>query len=111
LQSNPPAPAQPPILRLFPAWPREWDASFRLLGRGGFVVGSRIRRGNIEFVEIESTAGAECRLRNPWGEAEVTLVRDGRKAETARGSLLSFPTRKGERIRAVPNKETAPPPE
>jgi hypothetical protein len=111
LQSNPPAPAEAPILRLFPAWPQNWDASFRLAARGGFVIGSRIRSGNIEFVEIESTAGAECRLRNPWGGVEVTLFRDGNKSAVVRGSLLTFPTRKGERIRAVPNTEMAKPAE
>ncbi|HEV2448051.1 MAG TPA: glycoside hydrolase N-terminal domain-containing protein, partial [Candidatus Sulfopaludibacter sp.] len=37
LQSNPPAPGRDPILHLFPAWPREWDAKFTLLARGAFL--------------------------------------------------------------------------
>jgi hypothetical protein len=35
----------------------------------------------MESVELESLAGMECRLRNPWS-----------------GELQRFPTRKGERI-------------
>jgi hypothetical protein len=102
LQSNPPAPGEPPILRLFPAWPREWDASFRLLARGAFVVSGWMQRGKAGPVGLESLAGAECRLRNPWGESAVALYRDGRRAETLRGPLLVFATGKGEKIVVVP---------
>ena len=37
----------------------------------------------------------------PLGESEVTLYRDGKKSENQRGSILQFPTRKGERIVVV----------
>ncbi len=103
LQSGPPAPAAEPIIRVFPAWPPEWDARYRLAARGGFRVGSSIREGRILFVEVDSEAGSPCRLRNPWGERRaVDLYRDGRKAERLEGSLLAFRTRPGERIVVVP---------
>jgi hypothetical protein len=98
LQSNPPDPAEPPIIRLFPACPPQWDAAFKLLARGAFLVSAAMAGGKVDCVELESLAGAECRLRNPWGEAAVTLYRDGKKAETASGSLITFATRKGEKI-------------
>jgi hypothetical protein len=101
LQSAAPSPGEDPIIRVFPAWPREWDASFRLLARGAFLVTSSMQRGRIGFVELESQAGAECSLRNPWGEEAVSLYRDGSKAERLTGSLLRFTTRRGERIVAV----------
>ena len=101
LQSSAPNPGGDPIIRVFPSWPKEWNASYTLLARGAFLVTSSIERGRIGFVEMESQAGAECRLRNPWGESEVTLYRDGRKSEILRGSLLQFPTRKGERVVVV----------
>lgn len=97
LQSNPPAPGEDPILHVFPAWPKEWDARYALLARGAFLVSSSMRNSTVEFVELESQMGAECRLRNPF-VGEVSLYRDGRKAGTLRGSLLQFPTRKGERL-------------
>lgn len=104
LQSNPPAPAEDPILHLFPAWPKEWSASFRLLARGGFVVRSSFRNGKVEFVELESQAGAECRVRNPFG-GEVTVHRDGKPAETAGGDLLRLTTRKGEKVLLTPKAQ------
>ena len=97
LQSNPPAPGEDPVLHVFPAWPKDWNARFRLLARGAFLVSSAIEDGKVGFVEIESQAGAECRLRNPF-PGSVTLHRDGGPAETLRGSLLQFPSRKGETL-------------
>jgi hypothetical protein len=101
LQSNPPGPAQEPILHLFPAWPKEWDAAFTLAARGAFLVSSSIRQGRIEFVELLPQAGAECRLRNPWGDGRMTVYRDGKKSESLTGALVRLRTRKGENIVVV----------
>src|SRR5262245_21643297 len=54
LQSAPPAPGGDPIIRVFPAWPAEWDASFKLLARGAFLVSASIKSGKIESVHIDS---------------------------------------------------------
>jgi len=108
LQSGPPNPGADPIIRVFPAWPGEWDASYTLLARGGFLVTSSIERGHIAFVEIESQEGSECTLRNPWDGRDVTLYRDGKKSESLKGSLLRFPTRRSERIVIIAGG-TAPP--
>lgn len=96
---------QDPVLELFKTWPKEWDATFTLLARGAFVVSAAQTAGKIGPVEITSNAGATCRLKNPWGNAAVTLTRDGKVAETARGELLIFPTRIGEKIVVAPSKE------
>jgi glycosyl hydrolase family 95 len=106
LQSTPPTPGGDPVIRVFPSWPKEWDASYTLLARGAFLVTSSIERGRIGFVELESQTGGECRLRNPWGDSEVTFYRDGKQSEKHRGSLLRFPTRKGERIVVVVSGDT-----
>jgi hypothetical protein len=97
LQSNPPVPGEDAVLHVFPAWPREWSSSYTLLARGGFLVSASIRDGRVAFVELGSQAGAECRLRNPF-DGEVTLYRDGAKAEGLKGTMLRFGTRKGERV-------------
>lgn len=99
LQSVPPGPGKAPVIRVFPAWPREWDATFTLLARGAFLVSSSMTHGRIEFVEIQSRAGGECRLRNPWPGKPVTLSRNGRNAEGLAGSLLRFPSVRGETVR------------
>jgi hypothetical protein len=100
LQSNPPAPGEDPILHLFPAWPKEWNARYSLLARGAFQVSASMQKGRIESVEILSHAGAECRLRNPFA-GEATLYRNGAKAENLRGDILRFTTRKGETVRVA----------
>ena len=100
LQSNPPAPAEAPVLHVFPAWPHEWGGRFKLAARGAFVVSAAMQNGRVAFVEIESRAGAECRLRNPFDGA-VDIHRDGKKAETVSGTLLRLPTRNGEKLVVV----------
>ena len=103
LHSFAPAPAGEPIMRVFPAWPAEWEADFTLRARGGFVVRSSIRAGQIAFVELRSLAGAPARLRNPWGTAPVTLSRNGQRWQRVEGALLTFETSAGDIILAVRN--------
>ncbi|HTB80219.1 MAG TPA: hypothetical protein VK717_04955 [Opitutaceae bacterium] len=102
LQSEPPVPGGDPILHVFPAWPKEWEGQFTLAARGAFLVTASQKQGKVEFVELFSQAGGECRLRNPWGEASVRLYRDRVAAESLQGSLLTFATHAGERIIVVP---------
>ena len=89
MQSVSPRPGEPEVIRVFPAWPQEWEASFRLLARGGFLVTSAIRAGEVELVEIESRLGEECRLRNPWGGTCIlTRLGAGEGESAADGSVL-----------------------
>ena len=102
IQSVGAGPARDPVIRVFPAWPKEWDAAFSLLARGAFLVSSCMQGGKIEYVRIESQAGGECRLRNPWPGATVTLQRNGSKAQDLSGDLLGFLTTKGEVVTIYP---------
>jgi hypothetical protein len=61
-----------------------------------------MRHGQIEFVEIQAQMGGECRVRNPWGTAGVTIFRNGRKAERSGEALLKIAARKGENVVVVP---------
>lgn len=98
LQSVGAGPARESVIRVFPAWPREWDAEFSLPARGAFLVGSSMKAGKIEYVRIESQAGGECRLRNPWPGATVALKHNAGPAEELSGSLLRFSTEEGQII-------------
>ncbi|MCF7973192.1 MAG: glycoside hydrolase [Phycisphaerae bacterium] len=98
LQSVPPGPAQNPVIRVYPAWPKQWDAAYTLLARGAFLVSSSMTGGQIEFVQIQSQKGGECRLRNPWPDRTVTLHRNGDRGEDLSGSLLTFSTSVDETI-------------
>ncbi len=106
LDSSPASITNDEPIRIFNDWPKDWDAAFTLLARGAFLVSSSMEKGQIEFVEIRSNAGQACHLQNPWLEKTVTLYRDGNKAEDLSGSLLTFPTAKGETIVIVPQGST-----
>lgn len=85
-------------MSLFNAWPKDWDAAFTLLARGGFLVSSAQRSGRIPLVEIVSQNGGTCRLVNPWRGAAATLHRDGSEVHELSGETLVFPTTRGETV-------------
>jgi len=92
-QSIPASPGKNPVIHLFPAWPKEWDAHFSLLARGNFIVTSSIDQGKIEFIEIKSNSGSECNLRNPWENGKVTIYKNKRKILETTDRLISIPTK------------------
>jgi hypothetical protein len=49
LQSVSPRPGESEVIRVFPACPPQWNASCRLLGRGGFLVSSEVKNGRVQF--------------------------------------------------------------
>ncbi|OFY66898.1 MAG: glycoside hydrolase [Bacteroidetes bacterium RBG_13_43_22] len=102
INSSPPGPGKDPVVSLFPAWPEEWDADFKLLCRGNFLVESSFRDGKIVFLELLSQSGSACRIINPWTNSKVLLYRNGKKSERLSGNLLKFDTRSGERIKIIP---------
>jgi len=97
LQSVAPRPGEPEVILVFPAWPRAWDAEFRLLARGGFMVTASIRGSEIQTVEIESRRGEECRIRNPWPSPCRVKTSDARLGafSVADSRHVSFPTAQG----------------
>jgi hypothetical protein len=98
LQSAPGVPGGEPVIRLFPAWPDEWEAQFTLRARGGFVVTASKRNGRVESVELRSDAGSVARVRNPWGAAAVAISRNGKRAQVLEGAWLVFDTEPGDVI-------------
>jgi hypothetical protein len=109
-RATPAGPAGETVIRVFPAWPKEWDAQYSLLARGNFLVTSSIRKGVVEFVEIQSQSGGECRLRNPFADQaniSVTVYKNGRKFKDMDGSLLTFETNKGDSF-VIVQKDSSP---
>jgi hypothetical protein len=101
LQSVSARPGEPEIISVFPAWPKIWEASFRLLARGGFLVTAAIRNGEVAFVEIQSRLGETCRLHNPWGKP-CLVTEIGGPTQNLDGDLLRFDTAQGKRYRVGP---------
>lgn len=89
-------------LQVFPAWPKDWDVTFKLLAHGGVVVTAAQRGGKVRYVTLESRLGTRCELANPWGAAPVTVTRNGKPAETLSGATLDLATAKGESITVAP---------
>lgn len=104
LQSVAPRPGELEVIRVFPAWPRAWDASFRLLARGGFLVSAAMRAGEVAAIEVESRRGEECRIRSPWSEPCRVESGEGTRFDgvISDDGLVRFPTRAGARYRLSP---------
>ncbi|MGV8134943.1 MAG: glycoside hydrolase family 95-like protein [Mangrovibacterium sp.] len=102
VQSLPPAPGEEPVIRVFPAWPREWNAQFSLLCRGNFLVTSSMNQGAISFVKVKSQAGQVCRLINPWGKRNIDIFKNGKKLKTTNQEHLSFKTNTGDHFILLP---------
>ena len=106
-QSNPGTPGGEPVLNLFPAWPKDWDAQFTQAARGQFLVTASFAGGAPEFIEILSQAGRPCRMRNPWpSDKPLTIHRDGESWKTVEGEVLTFDTKTGTRYLLLPSGVT-----
>ncbi len=101
MQSISATPGGDPVIRVFPAWDKNKPAYFKLLAKGGFLVSSSVKNGEVSFLEINSQLGGTCRIRNPWSDKTISLYRNGVKAEELTGYLISFGTSIGEDIKIV----------
>jgi len=101
-QSVAPSPGAEPVIRIFPAWPRDWDAQFKLLCKGGFLVSARTEEKCIGEVRIESQLGGTCRIRNPWFPEAVAMTKNGQAMTVSEESLLVFETEQGDDVQLCP---------
>ena len=88
--------SQDGVIRVFPATPKAWPASFQLLANGAFWVSSSRAPGKpAAFVMIESRMGNPCRMENPWPGQAAQLVEIGGKTTSLPAlAEFSFPTQK-----------------
>ncbi len=101
-QSIAPGPGAEPVIRIFPAWPRDWDARFKLLCKGGFLVSASIEKTCISEVSIESQLGGTCRIRNPWFPGKAAMTRNGQALAACAESLLIVETQQGDHLDLCP---------
>lgn len=73
LQSAPPTPGGEPLIRVFPAWPKDWDASFKLASRGACTISSAFKDGKVQYVDVDAQKGATLNIVNPWTNTRMTL--------------------------------------
>lgn len=87
------------VIRIFPNWNKTKDASFdQLRAYGAFLVSSQLRKGQISYVKIQSEAGRNCMMKNPWPGKAVQLFRSGKKTDVLKGNVLRFITEPGEQL-------------
>ena len=98
LQSGAASPGGTPVIRVFPAWPKNVDASFSLRAKGDFLVTSMMKAGRVDFIEVTSQRGGLCTLRNYWGRQSADLYRNRTRSETFSAEVFAFPTKAGENI-------------
>src|SRR5208337_3278887 len=99
LQSGAASPGGTPIIRVFPAWPKDMDACFSLRAKGDFLVTSVMKAGNVDFIEVTSQHGGSCTIRNYWGKQVVDLNSSkAQSKKTMTGDLLTFDTKAGEDV-------------
>jgi len=87
------------IIRLFPVWPRERDASFvRLRAKGAFLVSSRLEDGEVQYVRLQSERGGNCVMVNPWPGRSAMWHGTGESAGVVEGGRFALKTVAGETL-------------
>jgi len=82
------------VLRIFPVWPKDKDASFNNLRTyGAFLVSSELKNGKVSYVKIVSEKGKVCKLINPWPGSEVKISSNMSESRRMNGILLEIETR------------------
>ena len=90
------------ILRIFPAFPANKTGRFTLHARGGFIVSSEIKSGEVQWICIKSLLGNPCKLALPWetGIIQSNLKNSGQKIS---GDLAEFRTKPNEILFILPD--------
>jgi hypothetical protein len=88
-------------IRIFPAFPANKSGRFTLHARGGFIVSSAIKAGQVQWISIKSLPGNPCKLALPWknGTVHSNLKKTGQKIS---GELVEFKTKPNELIFILP---------
>ena len=90
------------VLRVFPDWPGERDASFTTLrAKGAFLVSSELRGGKIRYIEIASQTGGPLVIASPWGSERVRVARSKELLRPEQG-LITLHTVRGEHYYLTP---------
>jgi hypothetical protein len=90
-------------LRIFPAWPRTLDASFRTLrANGAFLVSASWAKGAVTTAEVISEKGGPCRAYAPWPKVRVTDGAGKPIRATQADGVVTFATTPGGRYAMGP---------
>lgn len=93
------------IVRVFPVWPRDKDASFHQIRvEGAFLVSSELKGGTVTHVTLISEKGRPLALQNPWPDKQVDIIDNGSFKGTVQGAVINMKTKAGHRYDFILNK-------
>jgi hypothetical protein len=100
------------VIRVFPAVPRDWNASFETLRAvGAFLVSARMAAGKTTWVQVDSEHGGPCAVSDPFGCRRACLRVSGAGAEKAvtivadEGEIYRFETEAGGSYELTPARD------
>ena len=94
------------VIRLFPVWPKDKDASFRnLRAHGAFLVSSSCKNNVIEYVTLISEKGRTCKIENPWGDTACIVVHADGTEEIYKSKQFEIETSPGEEIKLLQSNQ------
>ena len=83
-------------VRIFPCWKKSVDVSFKnLRADGAFLVSAAMKGGKVSDIKIESEAGGELKLINPFPKSIIEM---SGKTLIADKKTITLPTEKGDVI-------------
>lgn len=89
------------VIRLFPNWDRNKDASFdQLRAAGAFLVSATLKNGKVTRIKVVSEKGGTLKIISPWGK-KGKLHHDGINV-AINNELIQIPTRAGEVLTLAP---------
>ena len=91
------------VVRIFPVWPRNKDASFHQIRvEGAFLVSAELRNGFVTNLSITSEKGKDLCLENPWPQRKVKITKKGAGCDTVEGKRINITTKENETYRFEP---------
>jgi hypothetical protein len=94
------------VVRLFPVWPRDKDASFsQIRVEGAFLVSAALKNGEVTDVSIFSEKGRPLHLLNPWKNRKVEVKAEDADAQTYESERITISTKPGVTYRISPVKQ------
>jgi len=95
------------VIRINPAFPKEWDVVGQVYVRGKTKVEVRIHGGAVERVVIEVGSTGGLKVRNPWAESAVNQISEEGGVKKLYGTTLEFPAAAGGLYTLVPDGQNA----
>lgn len=91
------------IVRVFPVWPREEDASFHNIRvEGAFLVSAELKNGKVSSLTLFSEKGRDLTLQNPWKKNKLEVKSRATGNRIVEGEYIKMKTEAGQTYKFIP---------